>query len=212
MHSETLPHSQTDHRLRLAGLLYLIIIAAGITSEVALRGPAMTDIAAHLPQLRLSLGLDAVMLGADILLAVVFFTVLKAVNPMLALSAMILRLMQAAIIGATLVLQIAAIHAPEHAPWLMQAQADGYDFGLIFFGLNTLLMANLLCRSGLVPRWLPPMLMASAVVYLIGSFTAILSPAINAMIQPLYLIPLVGESTLCLYLLIRGAGRKLAVA
>ncbi len=84
---------------------------------------------------------------------------------------------------------------------MLAAHADGYDLGLIFFALNTALMAQLLCRAEIAPNWLPPLLMASAAVYLVGSLSALLAPDFAAKIELVYLIPLVSETAFCLWLL-----------
>jgi hypothetical protein len=200
-----------------AGLLYLTVIVFGVTSEMALRAPLyvagdapatalrLTD---NLPLYRLSLTMDAVMVLCDIGLAVLFFVLLRPVQPTLALAAMVLRLMQGAVISGTLLFQLAAALMIDTAPHLvygfMQVQSHGYDLGLIFFGAGSLIMAYLLCHSGLVPRWLPPLMAGAGMVYLAGSFTRLLAPELNAALQPAYLLPLVAESALCLILLIRG--------
>ncbi len=192
--------------MRIGGGLYILIIAFGLFAEFAVRmplagaDPEAFEVAA--PMLRLGLAADAMMIAADVALAVVLYAMLVAVSPMVALAAMVLRLIQAALIGAGLMLMIGAVVAPDHGQWLMEAQAMGYDLGLVFFGLNTALMSWLLARSGWAPRWLPPLLALAAAVYLIGSFSAVLAPGFNALFQPAYLIVLVSELAFALWLLV----------
>ena len=67
--------------VRTAGALYLVIILCGLTAEIALRGPLLAGsppeiagaIGANLPQFRLSLLADVIMLLADIALALLFW-------------------------------------------------------------------------------------------------------------------------------------------
>jgi hypothetical protein len=204
---------------RVAGALYAIIIAAGIWSELGVRArliqpgdPAGTwaAIGANLPLLRASIAADALMILADVALAVLLFSMLRHVQREVALIAMVLRLMQATVIGASLlapigVVLLAGATVPDPATaalWLMDLHGAGYDFGLIFFGANTLLTAWLLCRSGLVPVWLSALLAGAGLVYLAGSFTRLLAPGINQLIQPAYALPLLAETAFCVLLLL----------
>ena len=204
---------------RAAGALYVIIIAAGIWSELGVRARLIhpgdstatwSAITADLPLLRASIAADAVMILCDVALAVLLYALLRHVRRDVALAAMILRLIQAALIGASLlapigVVLLAGSDMPGPAPvalWLMELHGAGYDFGLIFFGANTLLTAWLLCRSGLVPVSLPALLGGAGLVYLAGSFTRLLAPEINALIQPAYALPLLAETAFCALLLL----------
>ena len=166
------------------------------------------DIAASLPRLRFGVAADAVMVACDVALAVLFLQLLRHVQPTLALLAAGLRLVQAATIAAALLFQLAAIGAagtdPAQALRFLEVQSLGYDLGLIFFGLNTGLTALLLAWSGYVPRWLCALLGAAGAVYLLGSFSRLLAPDLNAALQPAYAVPLLAEIALCLWLLIRG--------
>lgn len=221
------PQSSHPREARIAGALYLLVIAAGIWAEAAVRmqmihtgDPAATwaAMSAGLGLFRASLAADILMMLADIGLAVLFFALLRHIDRDIALAAMALRLIQAAIIGASLMAEIAALlildgRSAAEAPAvlrLMELHAAGYDLGLIFFGVNTLLTAWLLARSGLVPGWLPPALYAAGAVYLLGSFSRFLAPELNAAIQPAYLIAVFAESALCLSLLFGCRGRARA--
>lgn len=67
-------------------------------------------------------------------------------------------------------------------------------------------MAWLLRATHRPARWLPYGIAASGVVYLVGSLTRFYAPDINALMQPAYLIPVISETSLALWLLFgRGA-------
>ncbi|THD73284.1 DUF4386 domain-containing protein [Thalassobius vesicularis] len=192
---------------RFAGLLYLGIIMLGIGAEAGLRGPliAWSDpeatrsaLAAHEPLFRLSILADLGMAVLDIALAVVFFRMLRAVNPQLSLMAMVFRLMQAAVIAGNVMMLFAALQG-DPLPWL-ERHAAGYDLGLLFFAVNTLIMARLL--RGLAPRWICWALGAAGMVYAFGSITRFVAPDVNALMQPAYLVPVIAEVSLMLWLLI----------
>ena len=208
---------ETPPLARLAGLSYLVIILCGVWAEGIARPSLISPgdaaataegITANLPLFRASLGADLAMGLADVALAVFFFLLLRPFGPGLALFAMTFRLIQAALIGASLVLLAgvpAALEAgmPDTALLLTALHGTGYDIGLVFFGVNCLLMAVLLTRAGL-PRALALGIGAAGLVYLTGSAARLFAPDLHPVIQPAYLVPLLAESALCLWLLIRG--------
>lgn len=191
---------------RTAGLLYLLILAAGLSSELLLRMPAQgaLDLAPHAMALRWSVLLDLAMLSADVALALLLYRLLAPMSQSLSAVAMLLRLLQAAMIGAALILlagaaRLAASDAPL-ARVLLDLHGLGYDLGLVFFGANALITARLLCAST-APRVLPPLIFGAGVVYLFGSVTRLIAPEINALMQPAYALCILGEAALCLWLL-----------
>ena len=201
---------------RLAGMAYLVIIFCGVTADLVLRAPlkdATPEMLVNLLQsnpgpFRLSLLADIVMVSADIALALLFFVLLRAASPTLALAVLVLRLMQAAVIAASLVLLTALPGLADAgetglAQLVFGLHATGYDIGLVFFGLNSLLMWRLLSLSGGVPAWIAYAIGSSGLVYITGSVIRILAPDMVGVFEPAYLLPLVAETSLCLWLLIK---------
>lgn len=204
---------------RFAGLLYLAIILAGVWSEGIVRASLIVqdDAAATAAKVLanenlflLSFGADAAMALCDVALAVLLFLLLRPAGPGLALAAMVFRLVQAAILGMNLLGQYAALLVlrgagdADLALLFLQLQSHGYDLGLLFFGVNSLLTGILLVRAAWFPSILGWLVAAAGLVYLAGSATRFLAPELNALIQPAYAIPLLAESAFCLWLLIRG--------
>ncbi len=220
---------------RLAGLLYLAIILFGIGSELGVRTQLIVpdDAAATASRIlaspglfRLGLGFDVIMLLCDVLIAVVLYRLLRPLGAGLALAAMALRLVQATTIafgligyyGALLLLQsggygieLAGGTMQAAAMLLLEMHAHAYDLGLVFFGLACVLLGLLLLRGVAYPSAIGYGLMAAGAVYWIGSFTRFLAPEAQAMVQPLYLVPLLVELGFALWLLLR-APRRLALA
>lgn len=202
---------------RLAGLLYLVIIVLGISSEVFLRGPIVAAggaeavaaaIAAAPGPLRLSIAADAVMAMSDAALAVLLFLILRPVGAGLALAAMVFRLMQGAVIATSLLLLLAALR-PEFAPHalgLLEMHGIGYDLGLAFFGINAVLTGTLLFRLGGAARVIAAGIALSGLVYLTGSALRLADPALAAAFAPAYGLPVLAESAFCLWLLVAGSG------
>ncbi|MCB1755111.1 MAG: DUF4386 domain-containing protein [Gammaproteobacteria bacterium] len=225
---ENIDQTNLQTQARTAGLLYLAIICLGIWSEGFVRSamimtgePAAT--VANIIQgetiFRMSVAADSLMAICDVALAILLYTLLKPVNATLSLMAAAFRLVQSAILGMNLLNQFFAVlilNAPQSNTGLDSGQANalaglfldahshGYDFGLLFFGINCLLVGYLIYRSGFLPRIFGPLLGLAGVVYLSGSYLRILAPVYAELFSPAYLVPLVAESLFCLWLLIKG--------
>ena len=217
---------------RYAGLLYLVIIVLGIGAEVALRGP-LVDLAdasgmaeairSAVTAYRLSIAADLVMAVADAGLAILLFVLFRSVSPTLALAAMIFRLIQSAMIGSNLMnLQAAWLlvsggqdigalapgQADAIAALFLNLHAHGYDLGLVFFGINSLMTALLIWRSGIVPKAVGVGLALAGGVYLVGSSLHFLAPGAYEAFAAAYVVPVFTETAFCLSLLLVGRTRR----
>jgi hypothetical protein len=207
------PHADPNLS-RIAGVLYLTIILCGLSAELLLRGPLLQGtpdqisqaLSVNIGQLRLSLIADIVMLLADVALALVFFSLLRHISEPLALAAMVFRLGQAVLIGASLMALASAplllADAPRIAVHMTELHAIGYDVGLVLFAVNSGIMSVLLWRSA-VPNVIAGGIAASGLVYATGSLIHLVMPDWVAAVEPAYLIPMLAESALCFWLLIR---------
>lgn len=213
---------------RLAGFLYLLIIVCGVFSEAYIRASLVVagDAGATVDNIRMSGGLfrlgfiaDSIMLLSDVAIAILFYQMLKSVNRTLALGAAAFRLTQAAILGfnllnyyAAMLLLSGSVYIANFEPQQLNAlvmlflemHSHGYDLGLLFFSISTLLLATLLIRSDYFPALLGYGLIAAGLVYLAGSFIRFLAPQWVAGFAPVYIVPLVAELSFCLWLLARG--------
>lgn len=211
---------------RFAGFLYLVIIVFGISSEVLVRArlvvqgdgaATINNIMASDTLFRLGFVADSVMLISDVVIAILFYALLRSVSPVLALTAAAFRLLQAAILAANLLNYHAVLLllqgkgiAPGQEPLQDQVMlflamhSHGYDLGLIFFAFSNFILGYLLIRSRLFPSFLGYALQAAGVVYLAGSYTRFLAPDYVSLVQPAYIVPLLAELTFCLWLLIKG--------
>lgn len=206
--------SANDPRLaRFAGLLYLVIIATGLTAEFVLRAPLTPDIAPDLAAaiLRQSAMGDAVMILADVGLAIALFLLFRMLAPGIAIAAMVFRLVQAAILAGGLLILLAGAEGWASAADTLALHAMAYDVGLLFFGVNSLLTALLVMWAGGAGRFIGPALGAAGVVYVIGSTLRILAPDLVEAFQPAYLIAIVAELAFCIWLLL-GAPRPVRIA
>jgi hypothetical protein len=80
-----------------------------------------------------------------------------------------------------------------------------FNIALIFFGCACLVDGYLIFMSGYLPRLIGLLMQLAGVCYLIACFAALFAPAFANMITPAILLPpLIGESSLCLWLLVKG--------
>lgn len=214
--------ARTPATLRLAGLLYLVIIACGISAEILLCGPLVefgdptataSAIRNTVGTFRLAIAADIVMAAADAALAILLYVIFRPVAPILALAAMVFRLIQSAMIAMNLMHMQSALLLITGASGLATPEADalavhalnlhahGYDLGLIFFAINSLLTGVLIWVSGLFPRIIGAGIAAAGMVYLVGSSLRFFAPVWFDAFTPAYGVTLLAEGAFCLVLL-----------
>lgn len=215
-------------RARLTGVLYLVIIALGLFSELVVRSGVVVpgDAAATAENIIASEGLfrvgfaaDLVVFICDVAVAALLYTLLRPAGRTLSLSAAAFRLTGTAVYGANLLNQFSALRILESgeyrsvfdsgqlaaiAQFFMDTHGHGYDLGLVFFGVHCLLLGWLFYRSERFPRVLGVLMALAGLAYLVGSFTLFLSPDHADAVAPVYIASLVGELSLCGWLLVRG--------
>ena len=219
---------------RITGVSYLIIIIAGILAEFFVRTSLIVpgDAAATASKIlgseslfRFSIAGDIVMVGADLVVAVALYVLLKPVNRHLALLAAFFRLVMDAVLSVNLLNLLAALmlvngggdlavfgtdQLNAAALSFLDAHSLGYSIALIPFGMGTLLVGYLLYKSRYVPRAIAILMSLAAVVYLVGSSISILAPSLEGDFEMAYVIPLVAESALALWLTFKGIRPRIA--
>jgi hypothetical protein len=219
----TLTHDLVG-KARLAGLFYLVIIVTGLGAELGLRGPLIdlgdadataAAILAAPGQFRLAIAADLVMALSDAGLAILLYLIFRSMAPGLALSAMVFRLIQTVLIAASLMAMLTAwlvltradglADAPTLALVFLDLHAHGYDLGLVFFGVNSLIMGLLVWRSGLFAKAFGAGLAAAGIVYLIGSGLRFFAPDLSPVFMPAYGLTILAETAFCLRLLLQRA-------
>lgn len=217
---------------RRTGIAYLGIIVTGVFAEFAVRGslvvaddPAATarNIADAPALFGVGIGADVLMIALDVVVAIGLFGLLREVDRRLALAATALRLLQGLVIAVNLINLVDALGLAHDAVGAggavltgparetldaLERHALGYDAGLIAFGLSCIVLGRLLARSGAVHQVLAIGMSATGVVYLAGSLAAFASPSLSAVIDPLYVIPLVVELSFAILLTTRGLRPK----
>lgn len=214
---------------RLTGAHYALIIILGLFAELAVRStirvpanPSITALAIQEDLLLVQVGFvaDVLVFLADAVVAVLLYVLLRPAGKALALTAAALRLTGTAIYGANLLHMLAAwllaggqmawmtaLSQPqmnELALFFLELHAWGYDLGLVFFGLHCMALGPLLWRSGAFPGVLGILMVLAGLGYWVGSFTRFLAPGAVDTVEPVYVLPLVGELAFTGWLLIRG--------
>ncbi|MCW3093799.1 MAG: hypothetical protein JWP81_4868 [Ferruginibacter sp.] len=213
---------------RIAGLLYLVVIATGLFAEVFVRqalsvpGDAITT--AHNIQssemlYRLGLVADLFNFVCGLPVVLIIYILFKPVNKYLTTLAMFFVIIQTAIIAVNLLNQFSALLFIGGEPYLASFQPNqlaalakhalvlqslGYGIGLVFFGFYCLIIGYLIFKSTLVPKILGVLYAISGLSYLLNSFTLFLFP--KSSLFTYFAVPaFIGELSFCLWLLIVGA-------
>jgi hypothetical protein len=214
---------------RIGGILYLIIILAGMFSVMFVReklvvpgDPAATaqNIMANELLWRAGIAADLLMHICDIPLMLIIFILLRPVNKHLALLVVLFNVMQTAVLIANKLNLIAALLPLGSAGYLkvldpnqLYTQAYlsiklhdiGFGVGLIFFAFVCLIEGYLIYSSGYLPKLIGILMQIAGLCYLVNSFSLILVPAFANKLFPAIMVPcFIAETAFCLWLLIKG--------
>jgi hypothetical protein len=214
---------------RIGGVLYLIIILAGLFGEMFVRAKLIVvgDAAATAHNIvgseflfRSGVVGDLIMHICDIPLTLIFYVLLRPVSRDLSLLGAGFSFLQTTILCANklnlvtvLLLLGGSNYLKAFDPNQLQALASlslamheyGFGVGLIFFGMSCLVVGYLMFRSGYFPKWLGILQMIAGLCYLINSFAQLLLPSLADKMFPAILLPsFLGESATCVWLLVKG--------
>ncbi len=217
---------------RLAGVVYLTLFISGIVAEFFVRtslivpGDALvtaSQIGAAPGLFRIGIVADLVMIVSDILLAILFYQILKPVSATLSAIAAAFRLTQAMILGINLLNLYLVLELVGGAPYLAplaggtaealalffaNAHDTGYALGLVFFGVSLAFVGYLTIRAEYLPTILGALLLVAALGYLTDSMarTVLLdyerfAPIFDTVV---FVPAFVSELAMSLWLVIRG--------
>lgn len=214
---------------RVGGALYLIIIVFGVRGEMFVRDrlivsgdPTATAerILASESLWRSSVAAELFYLLCAVALAAILYVLLRPVSKDLALLAIFFNLVSISVEASGRLHLISALTTLRSADTLaafepnqvhalaylsLQSHGRGFSISLLFFGCVCLVLGYLIFRSSYLPRLLGVLMAIAGLGYLTDSFALILSPAFHATIFPASLLPaFVAESSLCLWLLVKG--------
>jgi len=214
---------------RIAGLLYLIVIATGLFAEVFVRqafkvsgdaSATANNIQSSEMLFRWGFVADLINFVCGLPVVLIIYFLFKRVNKFLLQLALIFVIIQTAIIAVNLLNQISTLlilsnnaylntFQPKQLATLSQLslniQGVGYAIGLVFFGFYCLLVGYVIFKSKMVPKFLGILYIISGIGYLINSFTMLLSKGfVNPVFAYLAIPIFIGELSFCLWLLIKG--------
>ncbi|MBN2720098.1 MAG: DUF4386 domain-containing protein [Proteobacteria bacterium] len=218
---------------RAAGILYLIVIVCAGFAEGFVRHVLVVpgDAAATAGKILANEGLfrfgfaaDLVAFISDLVVAVLFYLLLKPVSRTLSIIAAFLRVLaHPAIASVNLLNHFAVLILLSGAGYLSVFNADqlnslallslethryGYLIGGAFFGFHCLLLGYLLLKSDLFPGILGVLMVLASLGYLAESFGNFLFPGHEALLTLTVAVPaVIAEVSLCLWLVIRGVKR-----
>ena len=213
---------------RTGGALYLMLIVLGIFGQVVkekviVSGDAAAT-AANLMSMetlwRLGIAFELLALICVIVLAMIYFVLLRPVSKEVNLLATFLRMIGIAVeavaslnLAAALFPLGSAAYLKAFAPEQLYAMASlaikshnyGYTLALLFFGFTFLFHGYLIAKSGFLPRVLGLMIQVGGFCYLTNSLVFFLAPGFSDALFPWILLPcFVAELSLALWLLVKG--------
>lgn len=91
------------------------------------------------------------------------------------------------------------------ANFALRSHDIAFNLALILFGVTCIIWGYLIFQSGYLPKLIGVLMQIAGVCYLIACFSALFFTAFSNMISPGILFPcLIGEASLCLWLLVKG--------
>ena len=224
-----LPTTSPNTYARIGGIAYLIIIVAGFLGEMFVRNSIVVsgdaaatarNLAASPTLWRLGIAGDLLMHVCDIIVLLTYFVIFWPVNRKLIVFAIMLNLIQTAVLVANKLNLLMPLFLTSNDEYLtpfslqqlhtlsylfIKAHSYGFGIGLIFFGCALLVYGYLIRKSVFLPGALGIGLQIAGVCYLVNSFALILAPKIAQLLFPAILLPpLIAELSLCLWLIFKG--------
>lgn len=208
---------------RTTGAFYLALAVAGGLGFLLLR-PALVDPdpAISLAQLRdhealarALIGLELALVVFQVLAAMWFFRLFRAVDDLAAAAIAVFGVLNAVAIMGSAAATATALDAalgdvggePGSPQLMLRLSEHCWGVGNLFFGLWLVPMGLCVLRSGAMPRLLGRVLVVGGAGYVLSAFVAYGWPGATLAPQLLVVPATVGEVWMVGYLLVRGAGR-----
>jgi Domain of unknown function (DUF4386) len=214
---------------RLGGALYLAIIVLGgfaegfVANKLIVSGDAAAtaaNILASSELWRLSVAGNLVVVLCAVPLLWIEYLLLRPVSRQLVVLAVLFNLVSLAVEAISKLFLLVVLPTLQSADYLkafdahqLQTLANlalsshdvAFNIALIFFGFACLVNGYLIFKSGYLPKLIGILMQVAGVSYLTACFAALFAPALANLITPAVLLPpLIGESSFCLWLLVKG--------
>lgn len=214
---------------RLGGALYLLIILFGLFSEGFVTSKLLVggDAAATAHNILAAPGLWRLAVGTNLLVVLcavpllwIEYLLLRPVSKSLVLLALFFNLVSLGVEAMSKVFMLLVLptlesteyaqslgarQVPMLADFALKAHGISFNVALIFFGFTCLLNGYLIVRSGYLPKLVGLLMQVAGACYLVACFAALFAPSLANALMPGILLPcLIGESSFCLWLLVKG--------
>ena len=214
---------------RTGGALYLAIIIFGafaegfVTNKLIVSGDAATtahNILASPELWRLSVAGDLIIALCAVPLLWIEYLLLRPVSKQLVLLAVLFNVVSLAVEAISKLFLLVVMPILSRADYLrafepkqlqilaslaLKSHDIAFNIALIFFGFTCLVNGYLIFRSEYLPKLIGVLMQLAGLSYLIACFAALFAPVLADLIIPAVLIPpLIGESSFCLWLLVKG--------
>ena len=214
---------------RIGGMLYLLIIAAGLFAEAFVRdrlvvpGDAAAtarNITDHAFMFRLGIAADLSTFVCAVALTIILYVLLRPVNRNAALLMLAFNVVQDAIGGLNVLNTYRPLQLLGGAAYLkvfsreqleamallsLNTHSVGFAVALMFFGCSCVALGYLTLTSGMLPKALGVLMAIAGACYLTNSAALILSPELASMLFPSILVPaFIGELSFAVWLTVKG--------
>jgi Domain of unknown function (DUF4386) len=214
---------------RMGGVLYLAIIVLGAFAEgfVANKLVVSGNAAATAHNILASQGLWRLAVAGDLIVVLcavpllwIEYLLLRPVSKHLVLLAVLSNLVSLAVEAISKVFLFVVMPTLGTADYLrafeptqlqilanlaLRSHDIAFNIALIFFGFTCLVNGYLIFKSGYLPKLIGILMQLAGWSYLTACFAALFAPAFADLITPAILLPpLIGESSFCLWLLVKG--------
>lgn len=213
---------------KIGGLLYLVIIVIGFCAEFFFRGKIIVagdsaatanNIMASPDQWRIGIALEYFCIICTLILAMIYYFLLKPVHKELNLLAAFFRLVSITVQAVALLYLIEALFPAKKelfgvfttdqlytiTNFAVKSHSYGYSISLLLLGCCFLIHGYLIFKSGFLPKVLGILILIAGIGYITNGFTHILTPTLTKWTFPIIILPvLVAETSLSIWLLVKG--------
>src|ERR1700730_4951018 len=214
---------------RIGGALYLVIIVLGAFAEgfVANKLISPGDAATTAHNIMAAPGLWQFSVAGDLIVVLcavpllwIEYLLLRPVNRQLVLLAVLFNVVSLAVEAISKLFLLVVMPTLGNADYLkafepqqlqilanlaLKSHDIAFNIALIFFGCTCLVNGYLIFKSGYFPKLIGLLMQVAGLSYLIACFAALFAPTFADLIIPAILVPpLIGESSFCLWLLVKG--------
>jgi hypothetical protein len=219
--------------VRIAGMLYLLIIITGMFSVLFVRDKLIVpgdsaatahQIISHESLWRAGIASDLVMHLCDIPVMLIIYILLRPVSRRVALLALLFNMIQTAVLVANKLNLAAALLPLSGAAYLKTVDPQmlynqsymairlhdiGFGIGLLFFGMTLLANGYLIRKSGYLPKIIGLLLQVAGLCYLASNFGLLLAPQIIAPLSLWLMAPcFLAELSFALWLINNGVNEE----